>query len=154
MGHRETWEHSTELKLEEGEWDRNWGKTGLRKEVHHSRPERSSALEVVNEPTSSKLPAQGRSRDVRLGRSETTGPSMQTHGHGREDSRAGSQAPNTSSGSNHSLTSREASWSQEKACHPSNPSWFAKERRCVKDWIERECFKICKLFHSQTVNNV
>ena len=50
--------------------------TGLRKEVNHSRPERATALEIVNEPTPSKLPAQGQIRDVCLSRSEATGPSM------------------------------------------------------------------------------
>lgn len=70
-------------------------------------PERCTALLIVNEPTPPRLPAQGHHKDVCLGRSEATGWSMYTHVHGEEDSRAGSPAPNASSGNSCSLPPNE-----------------------------------------------
>lgn len=138
---------------------RHWDYTGadpagLWKEVKGNRSrEMHTTLLIVSEPTPSRFLAQGHSKDVCLGRFEATGLSMYTHVHGKEDSRAGSQAPNTSSGNSCSTPPNEHHKTKQKTCHPNNPSWFTRREGVLKIEYE-ETFKICKSFHWQRVNNL
>lgn len=132
-GHRGTWVHRTaELKSEETEWAYNGGRTWWSQERGEPETQGDSQLFDCEWANSFQSPNSGLEQGCMPGQVWATGPNMQTHVHGKEDPRAGSQAPSTSSGNNCSLPPNEHQKAKQKTCHPNNPSWFTRREGVLK----------------------